>query len=47
MNSRQCVAVRIYPGRSDSQGVSIRAHGSPATLQSLEAWQLENLFAKP
>ncbi|RCR71186.1 glycoside hydrolase family 32 protein [Larkinella punicea] len=47
VNGRQCVAVRMYPGRSDSQGVSIQAHGSPATLKSLEAWQMENLFAKP
>ena len=47
VNGRQCVAVRMYPGRSDSQGISIQAHGSPATLKSLEAWQMENLFAKP
>ncbi|RRA98020.1 glycoside hydrolase family 32 protein [Larkinella rosea] len=47
VNGRQCVAVRMYPGRNDSQGVSIRAHGSPATLKTLEAWQMENLFANP
>ncbi|WP_460672501.1 glycoside hydrolase family 32 protein [Larkinella ripae] len=47
VNGRQCVAVRVYPGRADSQGVSIRAHGSNASLKTLEAWQMENLFAKP
>ncbi len=29
---RQCVALRVYPGREDSAGVSLRACGSDATL---------------
>ena len=28
-NGKQCVAVRVYPGREDSTGVSLRAQGSP------------------
>ena len=37
---RQCVALRVYPGREDSAGVSLRACGSDATLRSLDAWQM-------
>jgi beta-fructofuranosidase len=47
VNGRQCVAVRVYPGRTDSQGVSVLARGSGATLKSLEAWQMENLYSNP
>ena len=43
-NGKQCVAVRVYPGRSDSTGVSLRAQGSPATLNSLEAWQMRSVY---
>ena len=42
-NGKQCVAVRVYPGRGDSTGVSLRAQGSPATLRSLDAWQMRNI----
>ena len=34
-NGRQCVAARVYPGRDDSVGVSLKAQGSDATLRSL------------
>jgi len=44
-NGRQCVAMRVYPGREDSVGVSLRAQGGEATLSSLDAWQMENLYA--
>src|SRR4029077_19431124 len=30
VNSRLCVAVRVYPGRSDSTGVSLRSQGADA-----------------
>ena len=42
-NGKQCVAVRVYPGRADSTGVSLRAQGSHATLRSLDAWQMRNI----
>jgi beta-fructofuranosidase len=44
-NDRQCVAVRVYPGRDDSTGVSLRAQGSGAKLVSLDAWQMKNIYA--
>ncbi len=43
-NGKQCVAVRVYPGREDSTGVSLRAQGGDAELRSLDAWQMENIY---
>jgi len=44
VNGKQCVALRVYPGRDDSVGVSLRAQGQDAHLQSLDAWQMENIW---
>jgi beta-fructofuranosidase len=44
VNGKQCVALRVYPGREDSVGVSLRAQGQDAQLKSLDAWQLENIY---
>ena len=43
-NGKQCVAVRVYPGRGDSTGVSLRTQGSPAQLRSLDAWQMRSIY---
>jgi beta-fructofuranosidase len=43
VNGRQCIGVRVYPGRDDSLGVSLLAHGRDAALRSLEAWPMESL----
>jgi beta-fructofuranosidase len=43
VNNRQCLAVRVYPGRPDSVGVSLRAQGSDAALTALHAWQMQDL----
>lgn len=43
-NGKQCVAMRVYPGRTDSNGVSVRSVGNEATLQSLEAWQMKSIY---
>ena len=43
-NGKQCVAVRVYPGRGDSTGVSLRAQGDDAELISLDAWQMKNIY---
>ena len=37
-NGRQCVAVRVYPQRKDSLGVSLHAAGGDAVLRRLDAW---------
>ena len=44
VNGRQCVALRVYPGRSDSSGVSLRAQGRDAVLKSLDAWQMGSIY---
>ena len=43
-NGWQCLALRVYPEREDSVGVSIRAQGSDAVLRSLEAWQMRSIW---
>lgn len=43
-NGKQCVAMRIYPGRDDSVGVSIRAQGQDAELKSLDAYQMKSIY---
>jgi beta-fructofuranosidase len=43
-NGKQCVALRVYPGRKDSLGVSLRAQGQDAKLLSLSAWQMEDIY---
>jgi beta-fructofuranosidase len=45
VNDRQCLAVRVYPGRTDSRGVSLRSQGQEARLISLDAWQMKGLYA--
>jgi len=44
VNGRQCVAMRVYPGRKDSVGVSLRAQGKEAQLRLLDAWQMKNIY---
>ena len=43
-NDKQCVAVRVYPERADSLGVSLRAQGQDAILTSLDLWQMETIY---
>ncbi len=44
VNDRQYLAMRVYPGRDDSFGVSLRAQGQPAVLQHLNAWHLQPIW---
>lgn len=43
-NGKQVVAMRIYPGRDDSKGVSVRAQGQDAELISLDAYQMKSIY---
>ncbi len=43
VNDKQALAVRVYPGREDSLGVSLRSQGTAATLKSLDAWQMKGI----
>ena len=44
VNGKQCVSLRVYPGREDSVGVSLRSQGQDAALKSLDAWQMKNIY---
>ena len=46
VNGRQCVAVRVYPGRDDSLGLSLRSQGQDAELRSLDAWQMQSIYSR-
>jgi beta-fructofuranosidase len=43
-NHRQCLALRVYPEREDSLGVSIRAQGCDAVLRSLDVWKMTRIW---
>ncbi len=42
INGRQCLAVRVHPGRDDSVGVSLMAQGQEAVLKSFTAWPMKS-----
>ena len=44
INEKQCVAMRVYPSRKDSIGVSIRSQGSDIRLLSMKMWQMKNIY---
>ena len=44
-NGRQCVAMRVYPDKEESIGVSLRSQGQACELKSLDAWQMQNIYA--
>jgi beta-fructofuranosidase len=44
VNGKQCLAVRVYPDREDSVGVSLRSQGKNARLISLDAWQMHTIY---
>ena len=45
VNGKQCLAVRVYPGRADSLGVSLRAQGCNGRLATLDAWRMNGIYA--
>lgn len=44
VNGRSYLATRVYPGRRDSVGVSLRAQGQDAVLKRLDAWQMRSIW---
>lgn len=44
VNGRQYLAMRVYPGRDDSMGVSLLAHGQDAVLKNLDAWEMNAIW---
>ena len=45
VNNRQCLAVRVYPGRQDSVGVAMRAVGRDVRLVALDAWEMKSIYS--
>ena len=45
VNDRQCLAVRVYPGRQDSVGVALRAVGRDVSLVALDAWEMKSIYS--
>ena len=43
---KQYLAMRVYPGRKDSLGVSVRAQGQDAVLKSLDAWHMKSIWPR-
>lgn len=41
---RQVVAVRVFPSRDDSDGMSLLSVGADCVLQSFDAWQMEDIY---
>jgi beta-fructofuranosidase len=39
-NGRQAVMRRVYPSRQDSVGVTVFANGGPASVATIEAWDM-------
>jgi len=44
VNARQALAMRVYPSREDSIGVSLRSQGEDAALTRLDTWQMKSIF---
>ena len=44
VNDWQSVALRVYPSRADSVGVSLRSPGRDAALRSLDVWQMKTIY---
>jgi beta-fructofuranosidase len=44
-NGKQCVAMRVYPDKAESVGVSLRSQGQASELKSLDAWQMQDIYA--
>ena len=44
VNGKLYLAMRVYPGRADSLGVSLRAQGQDAMLERLDAWPMQSIW---
>ncbi len=42
---RQVVAVRVFPSREDSDGVSILSVGADSLLPSFDVWQMAGIYS--
>jgi len=45
VNGRQCIALRVYPERPDSLGVSFRSQGADSRIRTLKTWQMQSIWS--
>ena len=45
VNKKQCVSMRVYPGRKDSRGVSFKSQGKDTRIKSLDAWEMKSIYS--
>lgn len=46
VNHQAALAERVYPARSDSKRVSVRANGNGVVVESLNAWQMKSIYER-
>lgn len=46
VNDRQYLAMRVYPAREDSVGVSLQARGQDAYLTRFDAWRMSSIWPR-
>ena len=44
VNDKQVVTTRVYPGKKESIGISLKSQGRDATLISMDAWQMKSIY---
>ena len=44
VNEKRCAAVRVYPQRRDSLGISLLSRGLPAQLRVLDVWKMRSIY---
>ena len=44
VNDKQVVTTRVYPGKKESVGISLKSQGSDATLISMDVWQMKSIY---
>lgn len=43
-NGRQCLSVRVYPGRTDSTGLSLISRGQASEVTRFDVWRMRSIY---
>ena len=44
VNDKQVVTARVYPGKKESTGISLKSQGTDATLINMDVWQMKSIY---
>jgi len=44
VNKKQALAIRVYPSRKDSTGVSFKSQGGASKILRLKNWKMKNIY---